>query len=206
MTTYAQVLLKKELIISLAKQFGFTEAVKIHYDLPYEGEDKIRLRFIVTQSRDDLSYRNRNLLGAKLSEKLDCDVSVISQEGIDNLYTYDYGRKSALITDERVLKEVIYKINNGIAKEDNVDAHEVNLVNFEEIECKKIEGEYDLSLQRGLLKQADEYLRNNAAPPQTANVSSAAYHSHSLLPPEKSIDMIKRTITPILPQKEIKKN
>ena len=32
--------LKKELIISLAKQFGFTEAVKIHYDLPYEGEAK----------------------------------------------------------------------------------------------------------------------------------------------------------------------
>ena len=184
MTTYAQVLLKKELIISLAKQFGFTEAVKIHYDLPYEGEDKIGLRFIVTQSRDDLSYRNRNLLAAKLSAELDCDVSVISQEGIDNLYTYDYDRKSALITDERALKEVIYKINNGIAKEDNVDANEVNLVNFEEIECKKIEGEYDLSLQRGLLKQADEYLRKNVAP-QSPSVSSAAYRSHSLLPPEK---------------------
>lgn len=183
MTTYAQVLLKKELIISLAKQFGFTEAVKIHYDLPYEGEDKIGLRFIVTQARDDLSYKNRSMLAGKLSVELGCDVSVIVQEGIDNLYIYDYDRKSALITDERALKEVIYKINNGIDKEDNVDANEVNLVNFEEIECKDV-SENDKWLEEGLSKQADEYLRKNAMP-QTPGVSSEAYGRNSLLPPEK---------------------
>ena len=183
MTTYAQVLLKKELIISLAKQFGFTGEVKIHYDLPDEEEDKIGLRFIVTHARDDLSYKNRSLLAGKLSAELCCDVSVIAQEGIENLYIYDYDRKSALITDERAIKEVIYKINKGIAKEDSVDANDVNLINLEEIECKDI-SENDKWLQEGLLKQADEYLRKNVAP-QNPSVSSAAYRSHSLLPPEK---------------------
>lgn len=199
MTTYAQVLLKKDLIVSLAKQFGFTDAIKIHYELPYEGESKIELRFIVTQARDYFSYENRSLLAGKLSDELGCDVSVISQEGIDNLYTYDYNRKSALVTDERALKEVIYKINNGISKEENVDSNEVNLINFEDVECKKIEGEYDLSLQRGLLREANKYLeilKKNTEQRHPSNVSSEAYSRNSLLPPEKKHKHDKDNVNP----------
>ncbi len=188
MPTYADVRLKAEVIGRLAKLFGFSDAVKICYYLPEKAGDKIGLRFVVNEGTKPISYENDTWLGAKLSAELGCDVGITVYESVDH-DQYDTDRRSALITDEKAIKEVIYRINNRMDSEaplSKKDIDAISAIKLEDIECKNIP-EDDKWLQEGLLKQADEYLKKNA-PQETQSASSAAYNKHGLLPDKKHLN------------------
>lgn len=183
MTTLAQILSKKSEIINLVKQFRFSDQVKIHYDLPEEGEEKIKLRLIIKEvSGRSVPHDNEAFLEAKLSAVLNCDVDVTTDVYIPDLNQYDVSRKSALITDEKSIKEIIYRINNSVSTEALVDNDALNSISFEDIELKALDKTDKLFL--GLLKQADEYLKTNVEQ-LSASVSSKGYIRNSVLPLEK---------------------
>jgi hypothetical protein len=189
MTTFAQVLLKKELITSLAKQFGYTDEVKIYYDVPGEDDDeKIKLRFVVKEDPEkpvssDPYYERSSRFGAKLSAELSCVADIVVDKYVPNLQRSDVNRKSALITDELAIKEVIYRINNDIPRDKPVNKNDLDTIRFEEVVCKNID-EKEQWLQDRLLKKAEEYLKKNATQ-QTQSVSSEEYNTHGLLPEKK---------------------
>lgn len=188
MTTYAQVILKRELIISLAKLFGYTDEVKIYYDVPAEDDEKIKLRFVVKETPEKSGssepyYDRSSWFGAKLSAELGCEVDIVVSTYIPNLSRYDVNRKSALITDEKAIKEVIYRINNEVDGETPVDDIKINAVNLEDFECKNI-AEKNQWMQNILIKQADEYLKKNAHQ-ENPCVSELARNPHRLLANKK---------------------
>jgi hypothetical protein len=178
MTTLAQVLSKRSEITNLVKQFGYSGEVKIHYDLPEEGQ-KIKVKFIVNEiSGQSVPHDNEAFLEAKLSALLDSEIEVTASNYIPELNQYDTNRKSAFITNERAIKEVIYKINNDIHDDRLIENDALDTITLENVELKGLNKTDRLYL--GLLKQADEYLKKSVNQLKSS-VNSESYARSSLL-------------------------
>lgn len=184
MTTYADICLKAELIGNLAKKFGYDDEVKIVYYLPEDEGDEIKLCFIVKSRNPDeqVPRDNHGLLEAKLSAELGCEVDVKDYRYIPTLDQYDTDRRCALITDQKAVKEVVYRINNRIYPDvalSEEDLAAVDDIKLEDIKCRNVP-EYDKWLQEGLLRQADQYLKKNIDV-QQSTPSIAAEQAYSIV-------------------------
>lgn len=175
MTTYADILLKKALIMDLVKQFGYVENIKIKYELPDEDDEDrtIKLCFIVSEINPDtpVSDDNAGYLESKLAHELGCEVDVTVEQNIPTLGRYDTNKKSAFITDEKAIKEVIYRINNQTSEHTTLNDSDIAKIKFEDIVCKNIGGK-DQWLQDGLLKKAEQYLTQKNSAQQTKKHSN----------------------------------
>ena len=177
-TTYADVCTKEkaELIGSAARLCGFSDVVKICFYLPEKAGEQIGLRFVVQEVSKQISYKNDCWLAAKLSIALDCDVGITICNSDDDFDSDDIYRRSALITDIKAIKEVIYRITNHIYPEtvlSKKDLAAINAIKLEDIVCKNI-SENDRKMYLASLKNADEYFKKNAEQQQNITVVEAA--------------------------------
>jgi hypothetical protein len=137
MKTLKDILLMSEQIIQRVEEFGYSREVKVYRGAPTSKA----LHLIVKEKEDEpLSIRVKNRLKAKLSDDLNCEITVIVYQNLENLGLHDIEKRSALMTESALLK--VFKVED------------LNVISFGDMN-EEFRESHD-----SMLEKADQYLKD----------------------------------------------